>query len=666
MFIAIILTSLFSVFLLGPLDANAQLSAGTTFDTTNYTSYWSSLNIYSSPINEITSAVNTTLSNFARGDITSISSIASDLSQSLQRLKNEGRLFSDRGNLIERETKYQFRETTNNSGCPTQFEWKDDRNLDASRIEPNVKCCFQVRARDEQSGDISDWSNERCRVGPPAEDRCDYQGSSNGVCRNGVLDSEGNCTEPRSYYEEEESSCDKLDNDCDGQVDESLVRSCGPNTTLGQCRKGTRECTDGSWGSCQGAQYSSSESCNNTDDDCDGRIDDGSLCGSSSRCESGSCEEICRDTGNTECNSSGNVVSVDSCGNRSLKETCEYGCSNGSCDSRRCVEDAERRCEDTYLGGEKVVVYDSCGNQQREIICGDGQTCESGECVDESPDCPDSSEICGEQECGSVFISLPDCPSSYNCGTCSTGESCSGGICVEETCNYNGETSGVCGDAVLDSEGNCQQPSGYANEEVCGDELDNDCDGETDEGCGGPTCPQDAEPKSDVCSTIECGEVTESICGETYNCGSCGTGEVCDSGTCECNDGDNDGFDDSACGGSDCDDNDPDINPNTTWYKDADRDGYYSSTRTQCERPSGEGWIFDAPELQSGDCNDNNDDVYPGAEEICDGVDNDCLGKCYEYSYISNNRTCRSNSDCYCGRNDCSINNPCQTVDEVC
>ena len=91
----------------------------------------------------------------------------------------------------------------------------------------------------------------------------------------------------------------------------------------------------------------------------------------------------------------------------------------------------------------------------------------------------------------------------------------------------------------------------------------------------------------------------------------------------------------------DCDDADVDVSPDapercdeldndcdgkvdedvvTTWYLDADLDGYGTGDGvTTCDGPRGYA-------AEAGDCDDNDPGLVPGAEELCDGLDNDCNG----------------------------------------
>jgi len=74
----------------------------------------------------------------------------------------------------------------------------------------------------------------------------------------------------------------------------------------------------------------------------------------------------------------------------------------------------------------------------------------------------------------------------------------------------------------------------------------------------------------------------------------------------------------------DCDDNDKNINPNTVWFKDEDKDGYYPEgfTAVSCTAPAG--YVLSA---KPGDCNDNDPNINPAKAEICDGEDNNCNGQ---------------------------------------
>lgn len=73
---------------------------------------------------------------------------------------------------------------------------------------------------------------------------------------------------------------------------------------------------------------------------------------------------------------------------------------------------------------------------------------------------------------------------------------------------------------------------------------------------------------------------------------------------------------------SDCNDNDNQITGAVMYYVDADNDTYgdFATGALFCTNP-GNGYV-----TNSTDCDDSNNQVYPGATEICDGIDNDCIG----------------------------------------
>jgi len=75
---------------------------------------------------------------------------------------------------------------------------------------------------------------------------------------------------------------------------------------------------------------------------------------------------------------------------------------------------------------------------------------------------------------------------------------------------------------------------------------------------------------------------------------------------------------------NDCDGQIDEGLPTTTYYVDADGDGYGASPGVEfCKNP-GAGYV-----ATGGDCNDNSASVHPGSSastEICDGIDNNCDG----------------------------------------
>ena len=117
-------------------------------------------------------------------------------------------------------------------------------------------------------------------------------GSGSETCSAGAW---GGCTAPAVEAE----ACNGVDDDCDGNVDPGCdcaagaTRACGETSAVGACRPGVQTCAaDGHWGTCEGSVAATEETCNGVDDDCDGVVDNGASvlgCGSGETCSNGGC-----------------------------------------------------------------------------------------------------------------------------------------------------------------------------------------------------------------------------------------------------------------------------------------------------------------------------------------------------------------------------------------
>lgn len=308
---------------------------------------------------------------------------------------------------------------------------------------------------------------------------CDASGASYGDCLGQVLPATETCG-------------NGLDDDCDGVVDDSCV--CVPGTTescyagasgtqgVGVCQAGTRTCNGAGtgWGTCTGEVLPDAETCNDMlDNDCDGVVNDSCVCtpGSRDTCYTGPTETagvgVCS-AGTRVCNADGTAYGVcegevlpapEVCGDAfdndcdgTVDETCfctpgsTAYCYSGSPDTadvgicrsglRTCnaAGSAYGPCE-----GEVLPAAEVCGNtldNDCDGVVGDGCICAPGQ-----------SSACYEGPAGTAGV-----------GQCRTGTA---------ICNAAGTGFNSCEGDVTPSP------------EICGDDVDNDCDGQTDEGCLG-------------------------------------------------------------------------------------------------------------------------------------------------------------------------------------
>ncbi len=225
-------------------------------------------------------------------------------------------------------------------------------------------------------------------------------------------------------------SCDLKDNDCDGATDEALgTTTCGQ----GECVHTVDNCVNGVTQVCNPLQGASNETCDGKDNNCNGIVDDG--------------------LGTTTCGSGVCVHTVDNCKNGS-PQACDpvEGASNETCDGK-----------DNNCNG---IVDDGLGTT----------TCGIGVCVHTVDNCKNGSpQVCNPLEGASNETcdgKDNNCNGAVDDGLGTT--TCGLGICLHSVDNCKNGSPQVC------------NPLEGAKAEQCGNSLDDDCDGSTDEGCWSP------------------------------------------------------------------------------------------------------------------------------------------------------------------------------------
>ncbi len=545
--------------------------------------------------------------------------------------------------------------------------------LDCAPADPRAFPAFQARPAatevcDGVDNDCDTRTDERNDAGAPLRQSC-YSADPNtvgrGPCRAGQVDCSNGTFDPANCVGEVvpvPESCNDLDDDCDGSRDEDFdldvdtFKSCGP----------AADCDDDDPTIHPGA----TEACNGADDDCDSSTDEDAAGRPLARpCYTGpSATEgvgLCA-PGHNECLGAAGFGSVcvdevtpasgDDCDtfdndcNGQTDEgfdvdqdgvsTCAGDCDDARADVNPAALEVCNGIDDDCDGtrdGNETNCYDGPVGTATVGACHPGRrTCidgvPQGDCVDQQlpavevcdqidNDCDGETDEGFDEDADGVSVCDGDCDDQDPFRAPGFLERCD---CADNDCDAgideDGSGGSVCelgachdfdADGFTNCEGDCNDfaPKTYPGApELCGDELDNDCDRRIDE---------DVDEDADGVTTCE------GDCDDRFSAVRPGAAEVCDGFDNDCNGIVDEGYDQdgdraTTCAG-DCDDNDVTRSPFRREVCGNDKDD-------DCDGLVDPDVDFDADGSStcSGDCNDFNSVVYPGAPEICDGHDNDC------------------------------------------
>ena len=274
-------------------------------------------------------------------------------------------------------------------------------------------------------------------------------------------------------------------------------------------------------------------------------------------------------------------------------EDCNDDDGNIHPDAEELCDGVDNNCNDEIDEGVQTLFYmDSDEDGYGAVGSEPVEACEAPEgMVELTGDCDDTDELyhpgAPEEDCTD--------PEDYNCdGSVGYADQDGDGYAACEECDD------------LNSEINPESA------EYC-DGVDNDCDTEIDEDDSVDASTWYADTDGDSFGDVN---TTSTACYEV-------NGWVADSSDCDDSVTTTYPGADEYCDGvdNDCDTetDEDDALDVSTWYADTDGDGYGDSSVTNDTCYIATGWVLDLS-----DCDDTVYTINPGADEYCDGVDNDC------------------------------------------
>ena len=255
-------------------------------------------------------------------------------------------------------------------------------------------------------------------------------------------------------------TCNGLDDDCDGRVDQTaagaaLTQACysGPAGTsgVGLCHAGTQTCAAGAYGACAGQVVPAAETCDTLDNDCNGAADNGLGLGNACSVGVGAClrngVNVCGGAGAVTCSVSAGAPGVEAC--NGADDNCNGTVDEGFNLGAACNVGVGvcRRAGVNVCGGGVAICSVSAGAPSAETCNGLDDDCNGT--VDQTAGGAALTQACYSGPAGTSGV-----------GLCHAGtQTCAAGA------------YGACAGLVVPAA------------EIC-DTLDNDCNGAADNGLG--------------------------------------------------------------------------------------------------------------------------------------------------------------------------------------